>query len=66
VIQAALNGSDGVNLSLIFGNRSVEDILLKEELDAFQMNNPERFKLHYTVDVKPNDPNWKGSVGFVT
>lgn len=66
VIQAALNGNDGTSISLIFGNRTVEDILLKEELDAFQANNPEKFKLHYTVDVKPLDENWKGGVGFVT
>jgi NAD(P)H-flavin reductase len=33
IIQAALNGEDGTQLSLIFGNRTVEDILLKEELD---------------------------------
>jgi NAD(P)H-flavin reductase len=33
VLQAALNGNDGTNISLIFGNRTVEDILLKEEID---------------------------------
>ena len=33
VIQAALNGEDATNCSLIFGNRTVEDILLKDELD---------------------------------
>jgi len=66
VIQAALNGKDGTSLSLIFGNRTVEDILLREELDAFASNDPERFHLFYTVDIDPNDPQWKGGVGFVT
>lgn len=33
VIQAALNEDDGTSLSLLFGSRTVEDILLKEELD---------------------------------
>ena len=33
VLQAALNGDDGTNLSLVFANRSVDDILLKAELD---------------------------------
>lgn len=65
VIQAALQGDDGTELSLIFGNRTVEDILLREELDQFHRNYPGRFKLHYTVDVKPEGP-WNYSVGFVT
>jgi NAD(P)H-flavin reductase len=53
VLQAALDGDDGTNVSLVFGNRSVEDILLKDELDQFKTNYPERFKLFYTVDVQP-------------
>jgi cytochrome-b5 reductase len=44
----------------------VEDILLKEELDAFHLHHKDRFKLHYTVDVHPQDPKWEGGVGFVT
>jgi NAD(P)H-flavin reductase len=36
VLQAALNGNDGTTLSLIFGNRTVEDILLRDELDQFK------------------------------
>jgi len=35
VLQSALDGDDGTNLSLIFGSRTVEDILLKDELDQF-------------------------------
>lgn len=56
VLQAALNGDDGTQLSLIFGNRTVDDILMKEELDQFKQNYPERFKLFYSVDVKPEAP----------
>ena len=65
MLQAALNGDDGTTISLIFGNRTVDDILLKDELDQFKQNYPERFNLHYTVDVKP-ESNWGYSVGFVT
>lgn len=32
VIQAALKNDDGTQLSLVFGNRTVDDILLREEL----------------------------------
>ncbi len=31
-----------------------------------QQANSERFKLFLTVDIDPNDPNWKGGIGFVT
>ncbi|TNV76881.1 hypothetical protein FGO68_gene11560 [Halteria grandinella] len=65
VLQAALNGDDGTTLSLIFGNRTVEDILLRDELDQFKSNYETRFNLHYTVDVQPTIP-WTHSVGFVT
>jgi len=60
-----LNGDDGTEISLIFGNRTVEDILLKDELDQFKKNYPDRFKLYYTVDIKPEQP-WEYGVGFVT
>ena len=54
-------------MALIFGNRTVDDILLRDELDQLSNNFKERFHLHYTVDVKPDDAlNWKGGVGFVT
>ena len=53
VIQAALKNQDGTHHSLIFGNRSVDDILLKEELQSFEKNYSERFKLFFTVDIKP-------------
>ncbi len=65
VLQAALDGDDGTNLSLVFANRSVEDILLKEEIDAFAVNYPERFKLFYSVDVQPQG-EWKYGVGWLT
>ncbi len=66
VLQAALNGEDGTNLKLVFANKTVNDILLKEELLQLAANNKERFNLYLTVDIKPEDPNWKGGVGFVT
>eukprot|EP00347_Sterkiella_histriomuscorum_P007906 403347109 len=68
VIQAALDyQQDGTQLSLIFGNRTVDDILLRKELESYSQNNPKRFKLHLTVDVKPEvSESWEGSVGFIT
>ena len=64
VLQAALDGDDGTKLSLVFANRTVEDILLKEEIDSFAQNYKERFNLFYTVDVQPQG-EWKYGVGWV-
>jgi len=52
---------------LVFGNRTTNDILLKDELltmaDKFSTN----FNLYLTVDVKPDDSeNWQQGVGFIT
>lgn len=67
VIQAALKNEDGTKLSLIFGNRTIDDILVKEELIAFETNYKDSFSLYLTVDIAP-DPsaNWKYGTGFVT
>ena len=67
VIQAALKNNDGTHCSLVFGNRTVNDILLKDELVQLKLNNKERFELFLTVDIAP-DANlvWEQGVGFIT
>lgn len=51
----------------MFGNRTVDDILLRDELQQLQTNHPEKFKLYFTVDIKPDEKeNWNQGVGFVT
>ncbi|KAG5191118.1 hypothetical protein JKP88DRAFT_11044 [Tribonema minus] len=54
---------DATNITLLFGNRTPSDILLKAELDALAATHP-RFKLVYIVD-KP-DSSWKGLSGYIT
>jgi cytochrome-b5 reductase len=62
--------NDNTDLYLIFGNVTVRDILLKEELDRLADENPKRLKIHYTVDHDPSKENakvsWNGGVGFIT
>lgn len=64
------NPSDQTHKSLIFGNVSVDDILLKDELDAIVNKHAVtgKFKIHYCVDKKPDDtpPDFNHSVGFIT
>lgn len=38
---------------MLFGNRTVNDIILKDELNEFAQNNGENFKLYLTVDIAP-------------
>merc|ERR1712178_540769 len=56
VLQSVLVNDDYPEVSLVFGNRTVNDILLKDELEAFATNHPDKFHLHFTVDVQPDGP----------
>lgn len=58
------NAADKTKISLLYANVSENDILLKEELDAFAQKHPERFAVHYVLNSAPE--NWSGSVGFIT
>ncbi len=62
-----MKNSESTKLSLIFGNRTVDDILMKEELIEFEENYKDNFKLFLTVDVTPDAAvDWKYGTGFVT
>ena len=50
LIQACLKNKDGTKLSLIFGNRTVKDILLKNKLKTLSKIHKNNLKLYFTVD----------------
>ena len=56
--------NDSTSVSLLYANNTEEDILLREEIDAFAAKCPQKFKVHYVLAKPP--PNWKGGAGFVT
>jgi len=65
LIQAVLRDpKDTTQLSLIFGNITEEDILLREELDKVAAEHKKQFHLYFVVD-KPT-PGWTGGGGFIT
>lgn len=65
VVRYALQDpNDKTNFSLIYANQTEEDILVRKELEEYAKQNPDRFKLHFTLDRPPDD--WKFSKGFVT
>jgi cytochrome-b5 reductase len=51
-------------ISLLYGNRTKEDILLREELDAFQRKFPEKFSVWYVLNDAPL--GWKYGNDFIT
>jgi cytochrome-b5 reductase len=58
------NKNDNTKVTVVFGNISEEDILLKKELAALENEFPNRFKAVYMLDTPP-----KGSAyakGFIT
>lgn len=63
------NKEDNTKISLLFGNVSEQDILLKEEIDKLANENSDRFEVHYAID-KPSSSSitseLKHEVGIIS
>eukprot|EP00246_Nothoceros_aenigmaticus_P015549 TRINITY_DN6528_c0_g1_i1.p1 TRINITY_DN6528_c0_g1~~TRINITY_DN6528_c0_g1_i1.p1 ORF type:complete len:364 (+),score=40.07 TRINITY_DN6528_c0_g1_i1:198-1289(+) len=57
------NSADNTQVSLLYGNLSPDDVLLKDELDRLAASHP-NFKVYYFVD-KP-DETWIGGKGYIS
>ncbi|KAJ5782823.1 hypothetical protein N7457_004597 [Penicillium paradoxum] len=55
---------DTTEISLIYANRTEEDILLRKELEAFARGYPKNLKLWYMLDQPSED--WAYGKGYVT
>jgi cytochrome-b5 reductase len=65
VVNAILkNKADKTKVSLVFGNVTEEDILLRDELDQLARMHADRFRVHYILDKPPKE--WAGSKGYIT
>jgi NAD(P)H-flavin reductase len=51
------------DISILYGARSVDDLVYKERLENWQQMND--VQTLYTVDPGGETPEWKGEVGFV-
>ncbi|KAF2189346.1 ferredoxin reductase-like protein [Zopfia rhizophila CBS 207.26] len=58
------NPEDKTKVTLIFGNISEEDILLKREWERLENTYPQRFRAFYVLDNPPEQ--WQGGKGYVT
>lgn len=56
--------NDDTRVTLIYGNRSEGDIMMREQLDRYAQNSGDQFNVYYTLD-KPSD-SWSGGKGHVT
>lgn len=58
------NDQDTTQMSLLFANQTENDILLRQELEEYAKNYPEKLKVWFTID-KSVQPDWKYDTGFV-
>lgn len=58
--------NDHTHISMIYANKTENDILMREELDELAKLHGDRFKLWYTVCNPPDNKPWMYSKGFVT
>lgn len=69
MIEEILNNPDDkTKVTLLFANTSIDDILLKKDLDKYASKYPDRLKVFYTVDKVADakeKSSWKGEVGYV-
>lgn len=56
--------TEKTKLSVVFGNRKEEDILMRDELDSFAKTHSSRFRVHYVLSSPP--PSWVGGHGWVS
>ncbi|KAK4181701.1 hypothetical protein QBC36DRAFT_317061 [Triangularia setosa] len=57
------NPEDKTKVTLVFGNVSADDILLKNELATLENHYPQRFRAFYVLDNPPKQ--WTGAKGFI-
>lgn len=64
LIRAVFNNpNDKTKVTLVVGNVTEEDILLKKELSHLENTFPQRFRAFYVLDKPPTD--WHGKAGYI-
>ena len=67
IIRAILkNEEDNTKVTLIYANVTVDDILLKEDLERIAKKYPEKFKLVLVIEKIVGEETWNGGIGFIT
>ncbi|RKU44566.1 NADH-cytochrome b5 reductase [Coniochaeta pulveracea] len=58
------NPNDKTKVTLVVGNVTQEDILLKNQLEELENTYPQRFRAFYVLDKPPKE--WVGQSGYIT
>lgn len=58
------NPEDKTKVDLYYGSQTVNDILLKKEIDQIAETHKDQVNVHYFIDKK--EDGWNGHVGFIT
>ena len=65
IIRAILKTPDDkTTVTLIYANVTIQDILLKEDLEGLTKRYPEKFTLYLVVERQSD--SWTGGVGYIT
>ena len=64
--ETGAGGQSPKKISILYANKSEEDILCRDTLDNFEKQFPGRVKVWYTVDAASKKKEWKYDVGFIT
>ena len=62
IIRTALRRAWKVDMTLLFANKSIDDIILRDEIDGYAAKHS-NFKVVYSLDEAPED--WNGHVGHI-
>jgi ferredoxin-NADP reductase len=63
ITWAVLASEPASRLTLVYGNRGVDDIIYRAELDELAARHPGRFTLRHVLSEPP--PGWQGSTGLL-
>ncbi|CAM0141248.1 unnamed protein product [Umbelopsis sp. WA50703] len=68
LMQRILSDPKEINtkVTLIYANKTENDILLRPELEKLERQYPDRLKIYCTLDHPPTDSDWKGGRGYVS
>jgi cytochrome-b5 reductase len=58
------NDKDNTKVTLLYGNKTENDILLRKELDEYAKKCPHKFRLWYVLNSPPE--GWKYGTGYIT
>ncbi|KAG2440007.1 hypothetical protein HXX76_004124 [Chlamydomonas incerta] len=67
VLNAILkNPRDTTSVTLLYGNLTEEDILLRKELDELVAMHGNRLTVYHVLNTPPADKEWAGGSGFIS